>query len=469
MFVGRETELNTLEKLYKKNGFQLVVLYGRRRIGKTTLINKFIMNKPNIFFVAQEANDFMNLEILSRKIYEFFGMPSGMGGFRSWQDAFDFLAEKALEKRFILAIDEFPYAVEENRSIKSILQNVIDHKLKNTSMFIILCGSHMSFMENEVLGYKSPLFGRRTAQIKLESFDYIDSSKLISSYSNEDKVRFYSCIGGTPHYLSQIDTSESFEDNIKDLYFNISGYLYDEPMMLLQQELRVPAMYNSIITAIASGCSRLNEISTKINEESSKTIKYLNTLIELKIIHKEYPFGEDIATSRKGVYRISDYCYNFWYRYVFPNKPGIEQGAGNLIAEIEVFPKLSEYIGKPAFEEICRQYVIRQNKVLQIPFIATSFGSWWGNDSKEKKQADIDVITANKNEKKIILGECKWKNQYNDFVEIQKLMDKTYLFPEYKEFYFMFFSKIPFSVKAKDLEKEIPNLTLVDLDMLFKA
>ena len=467
MFVGREAEMNTLEKLYKKGEFQLVVLYGRRRVGKTTLINKFIETKPNIFFVAQEANDYINLEMFSSRIYEFFGMPLTMGGFKTWYDAFDYLANKAMEKRFILVIDEFPYAVEENHSIKSILQNVIDHKLKNTNMFVILCGSHMSFMENEVLGYKSPLFGRRTAQIRLEGFDYIDSSTLLSNYSNEDKVKYYGCIGGTPHYLAQIDQNESFESNIKDLYFNISGYLYDEPMMLLQQELREPAMYNSIISAIASGCSRLNEISTKINEESSKTVKYLNTLIGLRIIYKEYPFGEDIASSRKGVYRISDLCFSFWYRYVFPNKQGIEQGVGDIIAETEAFPKLSDYIGKPPFEEICRQYLIRQNRMGNLPFAATSFGCWWGNDSKENKQADIDVIAANKNDKKIIIGECKWKNQFNDVGEIKKLMDKTYLIPGYQEYYFMFFSKVPFSTGAKKLEKETPNLKLLELDMLF--
>lgn len=467
MFVGRNEELNRLEKLYSKDKFQLVVMYGRRRVGKTTLINEFIKNKRAIFFAAQEANDYMNLQLFSEKVMDFFGVSQSLGAFNSWNGAFNFIADKAKTEKFVLAIDEFPYAVEENKSIQSILQNIIDHELKNTNIFIILCGSQISFMENEVLGYKNPLFGRRTSQMKLEGFDYYDSATMMEKFRNEDKIKLYSCIGGTPHYLSQIDDTLSFEDNIKELFFDISGYLYDEPMMLLQQELREPAMYNSIISAIASGASKLNEISTKINEDSSKTSKYINTLLNLKILIKEYPFGDNPAKSRKGIYRIADNCYNFWYRYVFLNKSGIEKGVGSDIAENMVFPNLSDFIGKPAFEEICMQYVIRKNKEKKLPFIATDFGSWWGNDNKEKKQSDFDIVVDNKMENKVLLGECKWRNDISDVREINKLMEKTYLMPHYLEYYFIFFSKINFSSEAKELERTLSNLKLVTLDMLF--
>lgn len=468
MFVGREEELKTLEKLYSKGNFQLVVMYGRRRVGKTTLINKFIEDKKAIFFAAQEANDSINLEIFSQKIYSFFDIPLSAGNFKTWNDALEFIAEKAKKQRFTLVIDEFPYAAEANNSIKSILQNIIDHKLKETSLFMILCGSQISFMEDEVLGHKSPLFGRRTAQMKIEGFDYYDASKMMHSFSDEDKIKLYSCIGGTPHYLSQIDASLSFKENIKDLYFNVSGYLYDEPTMLLKQELREPAMYNSVITAIASGASRLNDISTRISEDTSKTIKYLNTLLNLRILHKEYPFGDNIAKSRKGIYRISDNCYNFWYKYVFLNKIGIEQGIGHTIADKNVFPDLTDYIGKQVFEEVCRQYLIRQNKLSNLSFVATRIGSWWGQDNVEKKQSDFDIVADNKSEKKVLLGECKWRNEFDDVKEIEKLINKAYLMPEYEEYYFIFFSKVPYTKAAKELEKNYTNLRLVTLDELFK-
>jgi len=261
MFFGRLKELELMENLYKKRGFEMLVLYGRRRIGKTTLISHFIKDKPAIFYSAQEANDLINLKIFSETIYQFFGLSSsGLPAFTDWNNAFLFLAEKAKNKRIILVFDEFPYAVGANKSLKSILQNVIDHKLKDSNIFIILSGSHIGFMENEVLGSKSPLFGRRTAQMKLSGFDYFDASDMLLKFSNEDKIKLYSCIGGTPYYLSLIDKSLSFEKNLEFLFFEPSGYLYEEPIMLLKQELREGAMYNSIISAIAQGATKLNDI-----------------------------------------------------------------------------------------------------------------------------------------------------------------------------------------------------------------
>lgn len=368
-----------------------------------------------------------------------------------------------------MAIDEFPYAVEENKGLKSILQNAIDHKLKDTGLFMILCGSQVSFMENEVLGCKSPLFGRRTSQMKVEGFDYIDSAKLLGKYDNEDLIKFYCSLGGTPHYLSQVDPDKSFTENITSLYFDISGYLYDEPVILLQQKLREPAMYNSIITAIAGGASKLNEISTKINEERSKTIKYLQTLVNLRILHKEFPFGEDIVSSRKGIYKISDNCYNFWYRYVFPNQQAIERRAGRLIADTAVFPNISEFIGKP-FEEVCLQYLIRLNGAGKLPFVFTKSGRWWGNNNNKKEQAEIDIVAANDQEGRIILSECKWKNRVDDVGVLKNLMEKASLIASgYQEKHFFLFSKVPFSKDAKDLAKSIPNVRLVDLDGLFEV
>jgi AAA+ ATPase superfamily predicted ATPase len=363
-----------------------------------------------------------------------------------------------------LAFDEFPYAASANRSLKSVLQIAIDHSFKNTGLFLILCGSHMGFMENEVLGYKSPLFGRRTAQIKLEGFDYYDAGKMLGGFCNEDKLKLYACVGGTPHYLAQIRESESFEENIKQLFFTISGYLYNEPMMLLQQELREPAMYNSIIAAIAGGASKPNEIATKISEDSPKVNKYLQTLINLQIIRKIYPFGENPQSSRKGIYRIADNCDDFWYSFVFFDKPETECGNGDLIAEATVFgEKLSAYLGKPPFETICRQYLQRANRNKKLPFTATSFGSWWGTDPQEKTQADFDVIAANRHERQIVLGECKWREAVNAAAEIQKLALKKHLLSEYKDRHYYLFTKMP-AIMPKENHR---NATFVSIDALF--
>ncbi|MDR1299987.1 MAG: ATP-binding protein [Oscillospiraceae bacterium] len=464
MFIGRERELAALEKLYSEKSFQMVVLYGRRRIGKTTLISKFIADKPAIFFTAQEVNDALNLNRFSKKIYGFFDVPESTGAFGSWNDAFEFLVEKARERQFVLAFDEFPYAAAANRSLRSVLQTAIDHGFKSTDLFLILCGSHIGFMVNEVLGYKSPLFGRRTAQIKLEGFDYYDAGKMLHSFSNEDKIKLYACVGGTPHYLAQIKAGESFEENIKRLFFDMSGYMYNEPMMLLQQELREPAMYNSIIAAIAGGASRLNEIATKIGEDSTKVSKYLQTLMELQIVSKIYPFGDNPGNSRRGIYRIADNCYEFWYSFVFLNRPEIESGSGDIVAAEEAFgEKLAAYVGKPPFETVCLQYLYRANRSGKLPFTATSFGAWWGTDPRKKAQADFDVIAANRAEKQVVLGECKWRSGVNAAAELQKLAAKDHLLSEYKDRHYYLFTKEPSGLSGSKQE----NATLISTDALF--
>jgi AAA+ ATPase superfamily predicted ATPase len=388
--------------------------------------------------------------------------------FTSWNAAFEYIADRSKEQQFVLAFDEFPYACAANKSLRSILQNVIDHHLKETRLFLILCGSQVSFMEKEVLGYKSPLFGRRTMQIQLGGFDYLDASKMLSGFIHEDIIKFYSCIGGTPYYLAQIDPDLSFEDNIKQLYFRNSGYLYYEPLMLLQQELREPAMYNSIISAIAAGASRLNDIVMRVGEEKTKVVKYIRTLIDLRILEREYPFDDNPETSRKSIYRITDACYYFWYRFVFPYRSKIENGLGALIADQEVLTTqiLSSFIGKPAFEDICQQYLKRLNMMQKLPFLATRFGRWWGNDPIAKTEADLDVVLGSRRSGQLLIGECKWTNEKVSDYDIKTWMNKKHLLSVYPDRYYYYFSKSGYSDSAIQLcIKE--NLTFVTLAMLF--
>lgn len=252
------------------------------------------------------------------------------------------------------------------------------------------------------------------------------------------------------------------------LFFDISGYLYNEPMMLLQQELREPAMYNSIIRAVAAGANRNSEISAKVGAESSTVNKYLRTLMDLHIIKKWYPFGDNPETSKKAIYRLSDNCYLFWYRFVFPSKPEIESGNGDVMAQrVLQGEQLSDFFGKPAFEEICLQFLRRMNRAGRLPFLGTSFGTWWGNDSREQKQADIDVIMADRENRVILLGECKWRNAVPEMSVIQKSIKRDYLMPEYKEFYHCFFSKTPYSTQAEELEKQ-GKILLFDVESLFQ-
>lgn len=464
MFVGRTGELAVMNKLYAEGTFQMVVVHGRRRSGKTTLISEFSKDKPTIFFTVPEANSLLNLRRFSEEVCGFFGMSESAGEFGSWREAFLFIAGKAKEQRFVLVMDEFPKL---DSSIQPVLQNAIDYELKNTGLYLVLCGSEIGFIEREVLGASSPLFGRRTSQLKIEAFDYFDAAKMLPGISSEDKIKYYACIGGMPHYLSQINPARSFEENLTALYFEPQGGLYGEPATLLRQELREPAVYNSVLSAIAAGSNRLNDISAKIGEPASKTGKYIKTLLDLRVLRREILFGEDFENSRKTRYQIADNCFCFWYKFVFDQSSEIETGAGRAVAEKAVFPFLSEFIEKAAFEEICRQYIVRKNKESAMPFLLLKFGTWWGTDSRVKRES-IGIVADNKPRGRVLLGECRWQNRQTDANEIQELLQKTCLLPGYNEYHCMFFSKASYTDDTLKLKREHENLHLVSLEMLFE-
>jgi AAA+ ATPase superfamily predicted ATPase len=462
MFTGRVSELKELNRIHYRNKFEMVVIYGRRRVGKTSLINEFCKNKHNIFYVAIEQNDKGALAGFSETVLEVFpAARSYIDTFVSWEKSFEYIADQANQNRIILAIDEYPYLAASNPSISSILQKVIDIKFLNTKLFLILCGSSMSFMENQVLGYKSPLYGRRTTQMKIEPFDYIDSCKFFRNYSKEEQLIAYGVVGGIPQYLNNLTREGQLEKSIYYNYFRKDGHLFEEPSSILKQELREPATYNSIITAVASGSSKINEISTKTGEETKKCSKYLNTLISLHILKKEYPIG--LESLRKGIYSICDNMFKFWYKFVPENITNIEADMGRIIVEKKVLPKISEYMGQ-IFEEICIQYMIRRNKTLSLSIMFDEIGRWWGNNPIKKRQEEIDILAISGHS--VILGECKWKNEQIGISVLNELVEKGESL-KYKEKYYILFSKSGFTKELKEKVSQMGNLELIDIDELF--
>lgn len=280
----------------------------------------------------------------------------------------------------VLAIDEYPYLAGGFHSISSILQAHIDSQFKDSKLFLILCGSSMSFMEKQVLGYKSPLYGRRTAQFKILPFDFFESLPFFEAFSKEEKAILYGVTGGIPEYLTKINPAKTVRDNIIDLFLTSSGHFYEEPSNLLKQELREPSTYNGIIEAIAEGAPRLNEISTKCGIESNKCAKYLKSLMSLGIVKKEQPVTE--TSSKKSLYLLDDMMFRFWYRFVFPNMSGIVSGLGDAIYDFEVSENLSTYMGL-VFEEICKQYLYKEARSNTLPFFTAKAGRWWGNNPKK--------------------------------------------------------------------------------------
>lgn len=276
-------------------------------MGKTALINEFCKDKPTIFFSALNASSQENLEALSKAIYTYKN-PEGTGEpvYRSYADALEEITGMAKEQRLVFVIDEYPYLAKAEKSISSRLQHIIDHAWQESRLYFILCGSSMSFMEYQVLGYESPLYGRRTAQLKIQALNYREITAFHPELEAADQDLLYGVTGGIPHYINKLEVEDNLDDAILENLFNTSSYLFEEPENLLKQELREPAVYNSVIAAIAGGASRVNEISTKAGLESGTCIKYLKVLLDLGIVKKETPVtekqGEVVLLTLEDIY-----------------------------------------------------------------------------------------------------------------------------------------------------------------------
>lgn len=455
MFIGRERELATLNKLYASNKFEFTVIYGRRRVGKTALINQFIEGKNAIYFMGVESNAKQNLENFSKSIIEYNTGIETETSFLSFQAALEYVFKLSEKERLILSIDEYPYVARSSKSLASTLQLLIDKYKDSSKLMLILCGSSMSYMEDHVLAYKAPLYGRRTAQMKIVPFDFEETCHYFRNFSDEDKALIYGIVGGTPQYLLQMNDKLSVKDNIKNTYLNSTSALFEEPENLLKQEVREPALYNAIITAIATGASRMSEISNKVGEDTNVCSTYVKNLVSLGIIQKETPYGE--KASRKSIYSIEDNMFRFWYRFVPENNSIIARGAADL-AYKRIEPFLSDYMGK-VFEEICKQYLWKLLLSGKCPVEFSSLGRWWGNDPVEKRQAEIDII-AEQDKNTALFGECKWTNEKVDLGVLETLVKRSELFL-YKEVYYYLFAKSGFTKGCIERANEMGNVTLV--------
>lgn len=272
----------------------------------------------------------------------------------------------------------------------------------------------------------------------------------------------YGVVGGTPQYLIQFDDRLSIEENIKNTYLNPSSFLFEEPNNLLKQEVREPAVYNAIVTAIASGCSKMNEISNKIGENTSVCAAYIKNLITLGIIKKESPYGE--KTTRRTIYLIEDNMFRFWYRFVPQNTSVISRGAADL-AYSRIAPELSSYMGS-VFEDICRQYLWKLLLAGNCTVNFSDLGRWWGTNPKTKSQEEIDIMGADGDT--ALFGDCKWTNEKADLGVLETFMERSNLF-HYKKKHFYLFAKSGFTRGCTERAAEMGNVTLVAYEDILRA
>lgn len=443
-FIGRKQELADMENLYQQTGFQMLVVYGRRRVGKSTLLQEFVKNKKVIFYTAIRSSSNRNMELLGQRVIEALAPEMQGASFKSYEQLFEFLGQKAKNERIVFIIDEFPYWAEQDNALLSILQKHIDQDWLQGQMYFILSGSSISFMEDEVLSEKSPLFGRRTAQLHVKPFSYLEAAEFIPAYTPEEKAISFGVTGGIAKYLSLFDENISLDDNIKRLFFNKTGYLYEEPTNLLMQEFRNISIYNDIIGATASGRTKLATIADLAHMEQSKTSHAVSKLISTGILNKEYAITDE-KNKKKIRYSLADNMFRFWYRFVAPNIDIIEIGHGDKFYEQVVKPQLSDFMGD-VFESICRYYLLSKGGVDGLPGFITRVGKWWGTNPRKKEETDIDVVGLDTISKTAVIGECKFKNEVVDKSVFEALRDRQDLLShEYRISGYMLFSKSGFS------------------------
>ncbi|MCL2032137.1 MAG: ATP-binding protein [Methanomassiliicoccaceae archaeon] len=459
MFIGREQEIQALNEMYESSKLEVAVIYGRRRVGKTELINHFCRDKRTIFFTGVENSASYNLNAFTESVYKFRsesnkGITAKMVP-RDFMQLLDMISETAQRERVVLVIDEYPYLAKAEKAFSSLLQKYIDADFKNTDMMMILCGSSMSFMERQVLSSKSPLYGRRTAQFKIEPFNYYDAIKFVPNYSKEDKLLTYGIFGGTPFYLAQIDDEKSLSDNVRNLFFKQNGLLFEEPSNLIKQELREPQIYNAIITAIANGSTKMSEIASKVNKPSNLCDIYIKKLISLSLVAKEKPLGEKTGT--KSIYVLDDEMFKFWFRYVQDNLTLVAKGQGQRVID-NIWPAINNFMGR-AFESVCTQYLWEHYD--SLPISPKEIGRWWGSNPAEKQEEEIDILALDKNS--AIFGECKFRNEKMGTESFTDLKRKSMLFPKQTTKYYYFFSKGGFTGEMQRLAKENDKIRLIGL------
>jgi len=399
MFVNRERELAALETCYASDKAELFVVYGRRRVGKTELLRTFCLDKRHIFFVADLGSEATQLAAFSRSIaHQVIGSQADLI-FSSWDAAFDLLARSAQDERLVVVLDEFSYLAQVNPAFPSILQRLWDTQLKETRIKLILCGSYVGLMERDVLAYRAPLYGRRSGQWLLAPLGFDQVVHFLPSYSPADRVRAYATLGGTPAYLAQFDDRRSLAENIQTTILSPQGYLYDEARFLLLQEVREPRSYFAVLEALAQGCTRPNEIAQQAGlGGGAAAMPALKTLIDLRLVERHLPVTERHSPkSRKGLYRISDPYFRFWFRFVHPQRSALEEGRGQATLDQYIMPQLDLFTSL-TFEQICRDHVWKMG----LPFTPQRVGAWWD------RLAEIDVLAASEADKSLAIGECKW-------------------------------------------------------------
>ncbi|MFW6197137.1 MAG: ATP-binding protein [Thermoplasmatota archaeon] len=452
MFVDREDELESLQNQWESKKSSFIVIYGRRRIGKTSLIKEYIKDKPHVYYLSTELpieDQFNDIQRQAGKELDIDLLKNEP--FDRWEDFFSYISD--LDRRFILAIDEFPYLIQADKAIPSLFQKGWDEYLKNSKIDLILCGSSISMMEDNVLKSDSPLYGRKTSQIKLRALPLKSIKIFLPDQNLEDIVRYYSIYGGVPAYLELLDPKQTLKQNLENTLLKTDAPLRDSVDFVLKTELRKPERYRAIPANLARGSTTLNELSQDLDLQGNRVSQYLAKLRTLRLVKREEPITiSPSKKKRRGHYKITDKFFRFYFHYILPNRSDIEEG--NIDIVLDEFKSTESHFISPIFEEICRGHVIKKMDYSKV-------GRWW------YKENEIDIVALNESKNKILFGECKWTKNRVDSKLLNNLKSKSkkvrWRNQDRKEKYSLF-SKSGFTDDVKQKALQSKNLQLISLE-----
>ena len=462
MFVGREFELEQLNKLYIRGGFQLVIMYGRRKVGKTALIKEFCKDKPHIYYVPEEHNEalafksFKELLIKCQKVKDTISI-------ENWEEALKSICDTSCNEKLVIVLDEFSYIAQENPSLPSIIQKVIENCMKNSQIFLIISGSSNSFMEKQLLKPESALYGLRTAQFKIEPFNFFESCSFFPDMRILDKINYYSTLGGIPQYLNQFDYSKGYEYNVLEFILTKSTYLFDEPESYLKCHVEDVHFAHNLLSILSKGDFNLERFDYKNLTTHEDLILMLKKLRELNVISRNRSVGRSVVRPW-SYYRLEDNFFRFWYKFIFKNRNLIDMNMKDYLFQNKIRNDLSSHVGY-VFEDICRDFLKKYNSKYQLPFVFESIGSWVGYNPSLRRPSQMDIVAVSYDN--ALIGECKWKSSPLGVDTIEGLIDKSETL-KYNNKFYCFFSKSGYDERALAYAAERDNILLFTLDHIEK-
>jgi len=455
-FINRERELKALNEQYAAEGASFMVIYGRRRVGKTTLISEFLKDKKALYFLAEEESETKSMKRFAKLLADYTHQKHiSKIVFDDWHDVFELFKDYKTEEKKILIIDELPYMANANSGFPSTLQWVWDTWLMHENIMLILCGSLINMMEKLTLNYSSPLYGRRTGQIKLRQIDFMHYNKFYEDMPYRSLVEFYAVTGGVPRYIELFDPKKELFDEINRLILSHDGLLFEESEFLLRREVEEIGSYFAIIESIASGNHKPSKICIDIGIKQTSLPKYLKTLMDLDILEREVPITENNPEkSKMSLYQIKDNFLRFWFRFVYPERGRLELGQTDYVLERIKANFIDNHVAH-IYEYVCRSELWRLAFAGEVQF--NKLGRWW--NSRE----EIDIVALDSMGSDIVFAECKYTNKPMDADVFYDLLRKKELVPwkkENRKEKFVLFSINGFTGRLRDLAAERDDLLL---------